>query len=288
MLEERGSLDPNMVRGAVFCPLPKQLCQYWPFQRLSSESINPLAPMLESLVHAAETALDTHIPSAMVSVHHLQDLQAASTHVQTALGEMGVNSWRGPRRVVHHLMPALRLEGPCHDPDDLDNSRSHPQHILAIDHTRQSMTAVMWGEECGDYWRLSTVSSSDYGHDAITACRSSSSTEDSSSCDVPLQAAFRRLVRAATNRARRPSLGAVLVFGEKADDEKLLSVLGKALEDDFANGASMQLTGVQDFSPDLAFVASRAAAMSDLQARDWQRKMKEEEEEEQGTYHDEL
>jgi len=84
----------------------------------------------------------------MVSAHDLEDLQTASAHVQIALDGMGVASWSGPQLVVRHLMSALRLEGSCNGPDNHENDVSRPQHILAVEYTRKSMSAVMWGEEC--------------------------------------------------------------------------------------------------------------------------------------------
>jgi hypothetical protein len=171
-------------------------------------------------------------------------------------------------------MSALQLEGPCNDPDDPENDISRPQHILAIEYTRQSMAAVMWGEECGDYWRLSRVSSGEYGHNAVTACRNDNGGVKQ--CNAKLQAAFRKLVRTATNRAKSPALSVMLVFGENADDENFAAVLGKALDDNFSNGASISPASMQDFSSDLAFAGSRAMAMFELRHKEWQREIAEE------------
>lgn len=211
----------------------------------------------------------------MVPTHCLEDLETASLHIQNTLGAMGIQSWYGPRRAVRHLMSALQLEGPCNDPDDPENDISRPQHILAIEYTRQSMTAVMWGEECGDYWRLSRVSSGEYGHNAVTACRNDNG--DVEQCNANLQAAFRKLVRIATNRAKSPALGVVLLFGENADDENFAAVLRKALDDNFSNGASIAPVVMQDFSPDPSFAGSRAMAMFELRHKEWQRELAEEE-----------
>ena len=137
------------------------------------------------------------------------------------------------------------------------------------------MTAVIWGEECGDYWRVSRVRSPETGHDNIVACRDSA--EDSESCNAVLRDAFDRLVKKSRSPTRKPGLGAVLVFGENADDENLLYVLRKVLKDKFASGASNKVVNVQDFSPDLAFAGSRAAAMFELRQKDWMRKLTEEE-----------
>ena len=210
----------------------------------------------------------------MISAHGLEDLDSAHAHVQAPFGEMGVESWFGPGRVVHYLMSALQLEGPCGDPDDFGDALGRPQHILAIEYTRKAMTAVMWGEECADYWWLSSFSSGDYGHDAITACKSNN--EDMNQCDVNLQVALRKLVRAAIKRAMSPSLGVVLVFREKADDEDFLLVLRQSLEDNFANRASIVPARVGDFSPDLAFAGSRAMAMFELEHREWRRDLAKE------------
>lgn len=65
----------------------------------------------------------------------------------------------------------------------------------------------------------------------------------------------------------------MLVFGENADDENLLYVLRKVLKDSFASGASNRVVKLQDFSPDLPFAGSRAAAMFELRQKDWIRKL---------------
>lgn len=238
--------------------------------------------MLQALVHAAGDALDTDIRSAMITAHSLQELGTAHTHIQTTLAEMEVWNWYSPRRVVRHLVSALRLEGPCNNPDDPYDEIGRPQHILAIEYTRSLMTAVIWGEECEDYWKVSRVSAPESGHDKMAACRENA--EDSESCNAVLQAAFGRLVKRSLSRTRKPGLGVVLVFGEHADDENLLFVLRKYLKDNFANAASINIVDVQDFSPDLAFAGSRAAAMFELQAKDHMRKLTEEE----SARHDEL
>ena len=237
--------------------------------------------MLKALLTAAEAALETRLRSAMVSAHDLEDLQTASAHVQIALDGMGVASWSGPQLVVRHLMSALRLEGSCNGPDNHENDVSRPQHILAVEYTRKSMSAVMWGEECGDYWRPSRVSSSDHGHDAIAACRSNNN-EDSDHCNVDLRAALRSLIRAATNQAKSPALGTVLVFGDKADDENLISVLRQVLRENFANGAYITPVRLQNFSPDLAFAGSRAMAMFEMQQKEIQRQLAREGKSEHG------
>lgn len=131
------------------------------------------------------------------------------------------------------------------------------------------------GEECRDYWRVSRVSSPRSGRYNMVACRENA--EYSESCNAVLQAAFGKLVKRSLSRTRKPGLGAVLVFGEHADDENLLFVLRKYLKDNFAKAASINIVDVQDFSPDIAFAGSRAAAMFELQAKDHMRKLTEEE-----------
>jgi len=274
MLDERKPPSSALDSTARFCPFTQQLCRYWPIQSVRSKASNPLAPMLKALVHAFEAALEMDIHSAMISAHGLEDLESAYPHVQATFGEMGVESWIGPRRVVRYLMSALQLEGPCGDPDDFGDALGRPQHILAIEYTRKAMTAVMWGEECSDYWWLSAVSSAGYGRDAISACRSKN--DDGDHCNVDMKAAFRKLVRTATIRAKSPSLGTVLVFGERADDENLRLVLRQSLEDDFKNGASIVPARLQDFSPDLAFAGSRAMAMFEVEHKEWRRELTKE------------
>ncbi|GAB7326981.1 hypothetical protein MBLNU13_g10931t1 [Cladosporium sp. NU13] len=283
MLDERDTQDPTPIATAIHCPLPKRLCRYWPIKRWSSSKIpNPLTPMLSALVHAVETTLETDIRSAMISAHGLQGLGTACTHIQSALIGMDIQSWNSPWRVIRHVMSAPHLEGPCNDPDDPGDDLSRRQHILVIKYTRSLMTAVIWGEECRDYWRVSRVNSPESGHDNIAACKDSA--EDSESCNAVLQAAFGKLVERSLSHTRKPGLGAVLVFGENADDENLLHVLRKALKDDFVTGASNKVVKVQDFSPDLAFAGSRVAAMFELRQKDWIRKLIEEE----NSRHDEL
>jgi hypothetical protein len=105
------------------------------------------------------------------------------------------------------------------------------------------------------------MSSVESGHDNMMARRNSD--EDDESCDTVLQAAFRKLAKESSIRTKEEGIGVVLVFGEKVDDKKFLSVLRQALKDNFAKGSSITPARVQDFSPGLAFAGSRAVAMSD-------------------------
>ena len=173
-------------------------------------------------------------------------------------------------------MAALSLEGPCDDPDDPDEDLSPPQHILAVEYTRTSMNVIIWGEQCGGYWQVSGVNSSESGHDAMAACRHGAA--DSKTCNDVLGAAFGRLVTEYFDgrEVEKQGLGALLVFGEHADDEKLRSVLRKTLGDNFANGAHITPARTQGFSPDIVFAGSRAAAMFELWEMDHFRKLVEE------------
>jgi len=274
MLDERHKLDDTWTRTAKYCPSPKRLCHHYPIHGLIPEPLNPLAPMLKALVHAAETALETDIRSAMVSAHGLHELGIGYLLVESAFSEMNIDRSYRIELVVAHLMAALSLEGFCDDPDDWDEGLSPLQHILAVEYTRTSMNAVIWGEQCGSYWRAFGVNSTEAGYDALAACRHSAA--DSETCNAVLEAAFGRLETKYFHGTEIQDLGAVLVFGEHADDENLRSVLQRTLGDKFANGAHIAPARIQGFSPDVVFAGSRAAAMFELQEMDRFRKLVEE------------
>jgi hypothetical protein len=78
---------PSLIQTTIviYCPLPHQLCQYWPIQReLSMRPPNSLAPVLKALVSAAEAALKTEVRSAMVSAHGLEELATTYSHAHSA------------------------------------------------------------------------------------------------------------------------------------------------------------------------------------------------------------
>jgi len=74
----------------------------------------------------------------------------------------------------------------------------------------------------------------------------------------------------------------VLVFGDKADDENLISVLRQVLRENFANGAYITPVRLQNFSPDLAFAGSRAMAIFEMQQKEIQRQLAREGKSEHG------
>lgn len=260
--------QPNLTKSAI------TTARYWPFQTASVRTPNPLAPMLKALFAAAEAALERDLRTALIGTYALRGRYAGRYLTESASIELGVNTYQRLFRDVDFLVSALKLEAECID-YDVPRHPSEPMYqvvwnlFLTIEYTRSSMTAAILDQECGTYEMLSRVSSSDYGYDAMEACRDAA--ENSTSCDDFLQNALRKVVKDALTTPEEYHLDAALVFGEKADDENLAVVLREVLDDSFSNGTSIMLGKVREFSPDLTFASSRAMAMFALENEEWQR-----------------
>jgi len=277
MLDPEQKFTKTTTSTASYCPLPKQLCQHWPFQSISVQDRNPLAPMLKALFTAAEATLETNVRSTVVAAYAMGDRDTGQAHLNSASSELGVSTYGRIFRAVEQLVPALNLEGECHNPDLYPGDpeyRVEEKLFLTIEYTRTSMTAAILFQECDYFEILARIRAKDVGYDAMEACRNAAG--DNESCDAMLQNALRKMVRDSSTSGRKQQLGAVLVFGDKALDGNFATALRKALDDNFSNGASITPASMHDFSPDLAFAGSRAMAMFELENKEWRRELTEE------------
>ena len=69
-----------------------------------------------------------------------------------------------------------------------------------------------------------------------------------------------RNVSEVPTRDKHEKIGPTLVFGECADDDAMLNMLRKVLEEQFPDGGSADLSRVQSLSSDPAFAGSRSMA----------------------------
>ena len=103
------------------------------------------------------------------------------------------------------------------------------------------------------------LNSAELGFEGMRNCNGRENAGDVRTCDEALKAALRG-VSVDSSRDEKEGVGAVLVFGESADDEALLIALREVLGEQFPNGDSVDLSRVRAFSPDPAFAGSRAMA----------------------------
>jgi hypothetical protein len=277
MLDQEKKFTKTTVTTARSCPLPKQLCQHWPFQKTSTQDWNPLTPMLKALFAAAEAALETDIRSAAVASYAMGDRYSGQRYLKSASDELRVMASGRIFRAIEELVPALHLEGKCENPDLYTNDSEYQvegKRFLTIDYTRSSITAAIFYQECDYYEMLSRVRSNDFGFDAVATCRDAA--EDKESCNADIQAALRKMAKESSSCGRKYKLDTVLVFGEKALDGNFAAILRKVLDNSFSNGASISPASMQDFSLDVAFAGSRAMAMFELRHKEWQRELAEE------------
>lgn len=259
--------EPTKIVSAKWCPFSERICQHWPLKNLQPQ--NPLPPILKALVAAAESTLETSVKSVAVSAYDIGtiDRKSAKGNVHTALNALGVNNYNRLDHVVRQLAPVLGLQGNCSEPytlpDDPTYHRDPEQLFFAFEYTRDSLTAGLWSEECDVLEMTSRLNSVQFGHNAMQACRDAE--ESRWTCDEELKAALRSVSTDSGRRERE--LGAVLLFGESALDEATLVALRQVLEEQFANGDSVDWSSVQGFSRDLAFAGSRAMARADWAAR---------------------
>lgn len=260
--------EPTKIISPEYCPFSDRICQHWPFKNIQPQ--NPLAPILKALVSAAENTLETSVKSVAVSACDIGtiDHKLANDDVHTALKDLGVNSYNRLDHVVRQLAPVLGIQGNCSEPYTLPDDPSYhhdPEQIFfALDYTNDSLTVGLWKEECGVIAMTNRLNSVELGHNAMQTCRET--PENKATCEEGFRSALRG-VGADLNRGKSEKIGAVLAFGESADDEAMLKTLRQVLGKQFSNGDSVDLSRVRGFSPDPAFAGSRAMAKIDGAAR---------------------
>lgn len=226
--------------------------------------------MLKALTTAAEAALETRIKSVAVAAYDLTNL--VPTIAPLALAKMGVTSPE-IQLAGEAIARALGAAKTC----SLKDKYHMVHHFLSVEYSRDSVTAFLLIESCGNAEVLSRLRSVELGHDAMQACRiASERNSTNTTCNHTLKAAFRQLCKD-SNRfgALDPDialegqcdLDAVLIFGELARDEDLNAAVRKVLQEVWDDGDRDDLARVQDLSPDPTFAASRAMAFADLNAK---------------------
>jgi hypothetical protein len=262
--------EPSKFVSPRYCPFSQQICQYWPFFK-SVQTQNPLAHILKALVATAESTLETTINSAAVSAYDLGaiDYESAKIDVQTALSEVNVDGYNRLDHVARQLAPALGIGGNCSDPYILPEDplyRQDPEQILfTIEYTQDSLTAGLWREECGVMEMTNRLNSIELGHDVMQTCRRTAT--DKTTCDDAFKSALRSVSKH-SSRDEHEEIGPVLIFGESADDDAMLTTLREILGEQFPNGDSVDLSHVRDFSPDPTFAGSRSMAKAVWEAHD--------------------
>jgi hypothetical protein len=253
--------EPAKIVSAKYCPFPERICQHWPFKSIRPQ--NPLAPILKALVAAAESTLETSVKFAAVSAYDIGtiDHKVANDNVHTALSELGVDSYNRLDHVVRQLAPVLGFQGNCSEPYTLPDDPSYhhdpEQLFFALEYARDSLTAGLWKEECGIMEMINRLNSVELGHNGMQTCRKTA--EDKMTCEEAFKSALRS-VSMDSSHGKSEEIGGVLAFGECADDEAMLTALRQILGEQFPNGNSVDLSSVQEYSPDPAFAGSRAMA----------------------------
>lgn len=264
--------EPSVLISAKYCPLSRHLCQrYWPIKTVAQRR-TPLAPMLQALVAAAESTLEEPIHSALVTAYDLEiiDHDLAQRDVQAALSNVHVNSQNRLDHVVRQMVPALGIRGRCSDhsnpyllPDDPSYFADPVQLILTVEYIRHSLTAALWEEDCGILSQQpGRVHSTKLGHDAMNTCRRGKA---SASCGKAFNSVLRGLVSSQESiHITNQTIGAVLVMGELAKDDAMLTLLRQVLQEQFSNGESADLSlVVRELAVDPTYAGSRASAWAD-------------------------
>lgn len=265
--------EPTNIVSAKYCPFSPRTCQYWPFESTHTQS--PLAPILKTLVTAAESALGTTINSAAVSAYDIGtfDYKLAKDDVHIALSDLGIDSYDHLDHVVRQLAPALGIHGNCSEPYTLPDDPSYhhdpEQIVLAIEYARDSLTVGLWKEECGVMEMTNRLNSAELGHNAMQTCRQTA--ENSTTCEESLKSALRSVCTDSSSEENE-EIDAVLVVGECASDEDMLIALRQVLEEQFPNGDPIDLSLVRAFSPDPTFAGSRAMARAVWEAHAYEHK----------------
>lgn len=244
-----------------YCPFSQRACQYWPFKTVQTR--NPLAPILKAIIASAEFALETTIDSVAVSAYDIGTIEheVANNYVRTALSGRGVEGYNRLDHVARHLAPALGNQGSCSDPYTLPEDPLYyhdpGQVLFAIEYTRDAMTAGLWREKCGAMETINRWSSAQLGHNAMQTCRETAN--NMTICEKTFKSALRSVTKD-SSRDKHEEIGPVLVLGECADDDAMLTTLWQVLTQHFPNGDSVDLSLVRNFSPDPAFAGSRSMA----------------------------
>jgi hypothetical protein len=262
---EESSAD---IISTKYCLFSQQICQqYWPMKRVL-EPKSPLAPMIQALVAAADSTLDTSIHSIAVSTSDFSTInhELALRDVQAALNNVHVFNWNRLDHVARQVVPALDIQGRCSDPYVLPEDPSYhadpAQIILTIDFTRQSLAAAFWDEECGDVSQRRAIHSTILGYDALEECRKT--VDDPKVCSERFTSSLFELLG-------KPNpeevIGAVLILGEQANDDTMLVLLREALKRRFSNGEAVDFSRVREFTVDPAYAGSRASAWAEWEAK---------------------
>lgn len=265
MLGNHDSLDSDSMNVAIYCPFPPQICQYWPLQ----DKRNPLAPMFRALFATADATLESRSLTAAVatSTYNMQSLEA---NVRSGLIGLDVDGRDRLENVGRSIAMTIGIQGKCTGTfvQDPDYHEDPAQLVLTVEYTRLSMTAYLWEEHCGDLEVLKLFISAQVGHDATSACRKAGG--DGEGCMEALKDALRQATLATKRSQFRPNeeIGAVLVFGEEADDDFLAVALRDFLEERYRNGASVEINHVRELSPHPAFAGARSMAMADLRMKE--------------------
>lgn len=272
MLGTHDSLDSSSMNVAIYCPFPPQICQYWPLQAKR----NPLAPMFRALFAKGDATLESTSLTAAVATftYNMQSLEA---NVRSSLTRLNVDGRGRLENVGRSIVMTIGIQGKCTGTfvQDPDYHEDPAQLVLSAEYTRHSMTAYLWEEHCGDLEVLKPFSSGQVGHDAISACRQAGG--DGEGCMEALKDALRQATLTPKRSQFRPNeeIGAVLVFGEEADDDFLATALRDFLEERYPNGASVEINHARELSPHPAFAGARSMAMADLRMKEteaeWER-----------------
>lgn len=262
------SKEAQVTYVAKYCPFSSVVCHYWPFK----EARNPVEPMLKVLVAAAEVALDRDVRSVLVNANDVHEPGHGMLRedVLSSLSNMGVNGYNRIGLDVPNIAWALGLEGECDVPlgalpSDPEYREDPAQLIMGVEFSRAAMTTALYSEECGVFDMIGSVHSTKLGQDAMQACRNSSGS--SRSFDDPFMEALRSVSKKSKLNENR-TMGSVLVFGEQANNEAMLSMLSQVLQEQYSNGDSVDLTKVKSLSPGPTFAGSRAAAWLEWEAKE--------------------
>lgn len=263
--------DAGSIVSAKYCPFPDRICRYWPVQ--STIASNPLAPMFDALVAAAEAALEAKVESASVAAQDMVNIHPRDVALALASLVVESSSIRPTGEVVAQTLGSKYADLPP-DPYVL------LQHFLSVEYTRTSLTIFLLEESAGNFKVLGKVSSGDFGHGAMQSCKSLTSQKnntDDTTCYGATYYALRQMCKD-TNQldALDPDfayngqwgLDAIFVFGENARDQDLDTVLREILEAVWMDGERGDLARVvEELAPDPAFAGSRAMAFADLKGK---------------------
>lgn len=225
--------------------------------------------MLKALVAAAEATLNTRTPSVAVAAFDTT-LQSAKEDIRSALRDLGIHGRDRFDHVVRQVALTIGINGNYSYgtfQDDLNYHEDSEQLFMSVEYTRHSLAVFLWSEYSGALDADTRLISRELGHDAMTACRNTSKNE--ADCHDTLK---RGLLHASDvpGHPENEEIRAVLVFGERANDNFLSTAIRQAMEERFPNGASVTIGRAEPLSPDPTFAGSRAMAMADLRMREYE------------------